>query len=265
MLIRLLKYDLKKMLKFLSVFFFLALFFGLLTRLLGELNDSLALAIIKGICNGTAISMMCSLLINCFMRSWVLFRANLYGDESYLTHTLPVKRETLYASKALNAAISVLFSLVGILAVCLATYWTDDLKTLLEALLKPISDYLDVPIWAMLVFLFLTLFVEFFNGVQIGFLGLILGHKFNQGRIVKSVIFGFVAYMVTQGITLVMMLFAGLMNSDIMKLFNTSELLAVPSSVLIAASLLGFGFYVLFCIAGFFLNSFLLKRGVNVE
>ena len=113
MLIRLLKYDVKKIIKFLTVFFVLALFFGVLTRIFGAIDDSLAVTIIKGICNGTTISMMFSLLINCFMRSWVLFRASLFGDESYLTHTLPIDRKTHYTAKACTAAISILFCMVS--------------------------------------------------------------------------------------------------------------------------------------------------------
>ncbi len=265
MLIRLLKYDLKKMLKFLSVFFFLALFFGLLTRLCGEIGDSLALSIVKGILNGTTISMMCSLMINCFMRSWVLFRSGLYGDESYLTHTLPVKKQTLYASKALTATISVLFSLVAILLVLFVTYWSKDLWTFIKAFLTPVSDYLDIPIFGIFAFLFAVLFLEFFNGLQIGFVGLILGHRFNHSKILMSVIIGFLVYMITQSISLIGMLIVGLLNSDFMKIFSTTDLMSLSPSVVISISLIGAGFYALFGILGFVVNTRLLKRGVNVD
>ena len=265
MLIRLLKYDLKKMLKFLSVFALLALFFGLLTRLCGELEDSLALSIIKGILNGTTISMMCSLMINCFMRSWVLFRSSLYGDESYLTHTLPVKTQTVYTSKALTAALSVLFSMASILLVLFVTYWTEDLKQMIKMMLTPVSVYLDIPISGMITFLLAVLFLEFFNGIQIGFVGLVIGHRFNQSKILLSVIIGFAAYMITQSLSLIGMLVIGLLDADFMEIFSTSNLLEVSREIVIKATLMGTAFYVLFCVLGYVLNSKLLSRGVNVD
>ena len=47
------------------------------------------------------------ILINNLMRTWVRFRHNLYGDESYLTHTLPVERKTIYLSKFITSIILV--------------------------------------------------------------------------------------------------------------------------------------------------------------
>ncbi len=265
MLIRLLKYDFKKMFGFLSIFFLMALFFGFLTRFFGELEASLAFSICKGICNGTMISMLCSLLINCFMRTWVLFRASLFGDESYLTHTLPVKRETIYAAKALNAAICIFLSLIAIIAVLFITYWSEDLELLLKAFLVPITDYLGISAWGLFIFLFALLFVEFFNGVQIGMMGILIGHRFLQKKILLSVIFGFAVYMVTQSVTLLGMLLIGLIDSDFMKIFSTNDLMSLKPETIITVSLVGFAFYALISIAGFIVNSYILKKGVNVE
>ena len=265
MLTRLMKYDLKKMLKFLSVFFLLALFFGLLTRFFGTLEKTLAIEIIKGICNGTSISMMCSLLINCFMRSWVLFRSSLFGDESYLTHTLPVKKETHYANKAFTAAITLLCCMAGVLAVLFLTYWSEDFWNGIKAPLEAFGSYLEVPVWGMFLFLFLILFVEFFNGLQIGFFGILLGHKFYQGKILLSVLFGFAAYMASQMITLLGMLVIALFDSEFFKLFSTNDLMAFQPSTIISVCLIGLLFYVLLSVVFYFLNTYLLKKGVNVD
>ena len=108
MLRKLLKYDLKYMFKFLIIFYSLAIFFGTLTRIFLSIENSLIMNIIGQVCSGAAISMMFSILINNLMRFWVRFRSNFYGDESYLTHTLPISKSTLYLSKALTSIISLL-------------------------------------------------------------------------------------------------------------------------------------------------------------
>ncbi|MBQ3075972.1 MAG: hypothetical protein IJC26_07875 [Clostridia bacterium] len=265
MLIRLLKYDVKKIIKFLTVFFVLALFFGVLTRIFGAIDDSLAVTIIKGICNGTTISMMFSLLINCFMRSWVLFRASLFGDESYLTHTLPIDRKTHYTAKACTAAISILFCMVSILIVFFTTYWTKAFRDLVMIPLEPLAEYLGVSVWGILVVMLLVLFLEFFYAVQIGFTGILIGHRFLQKKIVFSVIFGFAGYMACQILTLLGMLAIGMFDAEFFKLFKTNDLLAFKPETIFSIVAIGIAFYAFFCIAAFFVNVKLLKKGVNVE
>ena len=64
-----------------------------------EIENSLIFNIIGNVCIGTAIAMVVNVLINNLIRVWVRFIRNSYKDESYLTHTIPVSRKTLYLSK----------------------------------------------------------------------------------------------------------------------------------------------------------------------
>ena len=95
MLSKLLKYDLKYMIKSMSVFYILAIFFAVLTRIFFSLEKSVIITIIGQITVGCMFSMIANTLINTMMRSWVRFRDSLYKDESYLTHTLPVTKNEL--------------------------------------------------------------------------------------------------------------------------------------------------------------------------
>ena len=99
MLGKLLKYDLKWIYKVVGVFYILAIIFSVAGRLLKNIENSVIFSVISQITIGIAISMMASSLINCIMRLWARFIKNLYKDESYLTHTLPVKKKTIYTSK----------------------------------------------------------------------------------------------------------------------------------------------------------------------
>ena len=64
MLKKLLKYDLKNIFKFLVIFYSLALFFAVLTRIFFSIDNSLMMNIIGQVCSGATISMMFSILIN---------------------------------------------------------------------------------------------------------------------------------------------------------------------------------------------------------
>ena len=103
MLKKLLKYDLQNIYKVLIIFYSLSLFFALLTRIFLNIENSFIMNIIGQICNATTISMIFNILINNLLRLWVRFKNNFYGDESYLTHTLPINKKTLYLSKTLTA------------------------------------------------------------------------------------------------------------------------------------------------------------------
>ena len=107
MLKKLLKYDLENIFKFLIIFYSLALFFAILTRIFFSIDNSLVMNLLGHVTSGTAISMMCSIVINNLMRLWVRFKSNFYGDESYLTHTLPVDKKTLYLSKTLSSILTI--------------------------------------------------------------------------------------------------------------------------------------------------------------
>ena len=114
MLKKLLKYDLQYIFKFIIIFYSLALFFGILTRIFLNIENSFVLNIIGQVCSGALISMIFSIIINNLMRLWVRFRTNFYGDESYLTHTLPIDKKTLYLSKIITAIVTLFVSIIVI-------------------------------------------------------------------------------------------------------------------------------------------------------
>ena len=99
MLGKLLKYDLKWVYKVVSVFYILSLFFSVTGRLLNNIENSVVFSAITQFTFGFSIAMMASSLINCLMRLWARFVRNLYKDESYLTHTIPVEKKTIFLSK----------------------------------------------------------------------------------------------------------------------------------------------------------------------
>ena len=67
----------------------------------------------------------------------------------------------------------------------------------------------------------IIIFLEIFNAIQCGFLGIILGNKMNNGKIGYSVLFGFITYLVSQSMILGLVFVYGLFDSSVMELFKT--------------------------------------------
>lgn len=263
MLNKLLKYDLKWMFKFLSIFYILGLFFAVLTRLFLKVDNSLFMNIVGEITRGAAFSMIFSALVNNLLRLWVKFRQSVYGDESYLTHTLPVKKSSIYLSKMLTAVITVFASFAVIILALLILYYS---KANLEALKNyflPFLDVFDISFAGVLTLLFWVLFLEFINILQCGLTGIIIGHRFNNNKTGMSVLFGFICYSVSQIIIVILMFIPAIFNSDIMNIFVTTD--ALNFGILKPVVIYSVVSYTLINIAGLFINIKLFNKGVNVD
>lgn len=263
MLKYLLKYDLKYIFKLIIVFYTLALFFGTLSRIFLSIENSLATVIIGEICRGAAISMMFSILINTLMRLWVRFKQNLYGDESYLTHTLPVEKQTLYMSKILTAIISVFVSVIVITLTLYITYYSKENIEFIKNLILPFADVYESSVLGIISAFLIVFFLEFANILQAGFTGIILGHKMNSAKTGFSVLFGFFVYMATQVFSIAVMLIFALFNDNFMNLFVTNSAIDIPTVKSVVY--LSIAVYSISLIVIYFINQFLFKKGVNVD
>lgn len=263
MLGKLIRYDFKSNFKFLMIFYILSLFFAVLTRIFLNIEDSFILNIIGQICSGATIAMMFNILINNLMRTWVRFRHNLYGDESYLTHTLPVERKTIYSSKFITSIILVFISMLVIsLTIFIAYYSKENLKFLKDILL-PVVEMIDSTMFIFVLMFVFILFLEIFNLLQIGFTGIILGHKMNNNKVLYSVIYGFVSYSVIQVIVFVVLFVVALFNKDMLNLFFTNEIINMEMVKFII--ILAIFIYSVSIIGVYFVNQKLLSKGVNVD
>ena len=110
----------------------------------------------------------------------------------------------------------------------------------------------------------ILIFLEVFNAIQCGFLGIILGHKKNNNKVGYSVLFGFIIYLIAQSLVLGLVFVYGLFDSSVMGLFETAnvsidvnafKILAVLSSILYIVIIFGMNI----------LCKKLLNKGVNVE
>ena len=259
MLNKLLKYDLKYMIKNMSIFYILAIFFSIITRLLTLPDQSVMIGILYKISSGCVIAMIANIIINVMMRSWVRFRDSLYKDESYLTYTLPVTKNELYNSKFIQTLIFYFVSFIIILISLFIAYYskiTNYIKTITIGLNMTTSFFITMAI--------ILIFLEVFNAIQCGFLGIILGHKMNNGKTGYSVLFGFIIYLIAQSIILFLVFIYGLFDPTIMELFKTATInidVKAFKSLAIVSSLL----YLVIIFVMSIICKKQLSKGVNIE
>lgn len=263
MLKKLIKYDLISIFKFLIIFYSIGMFFAIMTRLFFSFDNSFIMNIIGQICSGVTISMIFNILINNIMRLWVRFKNNFYGDESYLTHTLPVEKKDLYLSKISTSFISLFTSVFVIGLMLFVAYYSKENMLLLKNMLLPLAEIYDTTLISIIIMILFVFFLEVFNGLQAGFTGIILGYKMNNNKTGLSILFGFISYGVTQIMVLIILFIFALFNSDIMNLFKTVEIINVDTIKLIIY--FAIIIYSITLIINYFVNQYLFKKGVNVE
>lgn len=264
MLNKLLKYDLKYMIKNMAIFYILSIFFAITTRILFNIEQSVIINIIGQISVGCMFAMIANTLINTIMRSWVRFRDSLYKDESYLTHTLPVTKNELYNSKFIQTFIFFFVSFVVILISLFIAYYSKENWLAITNYIKTITTGLNMSTLFFITMIIIIIFLEVFNAIQCGFFGIIIGNKMNNGKLGYSVLFGFIIYLIAQTIILLLVFFYGLFDSTVMELFKTAtinidvkafKVLAMVSSLL----------YIVIIFAMSILCKKELSKGVNVE
>ena len=264
MLNKLLKYDLKYMIKNMTIFYILSIFFAITTRILFNMNKSIVINIIGQISVGCMFAMVANIIINTMMRSWVRFRDSLYKDEAYLTHTLPVTKNELYNSKFIQTLIFFFISFIAILISLFIAYYSKDNWLALTNYIKTITTGLNMST-SFFVIMFITLIsLEVFNAIQCGFLGIILGHKKNNGKLGYSVLFGFIIYLLAQTLVLALVFVYGLFDSSVMELFKTATV-SIDVEAFKVLAILASLLYVIIIFVMSIICKITLNKGVNIE
>ena len=263
MLKKLLKYDLQIINKVLIVFYSLSIFFAILTRLFLNIDNSFIMEVIGKICSGVTISMIFNIIINNLMRCWVRFKQNLYADESYLTHTLPVTKTELYLSKTLASVISLFISIAVITLTLFIAYYSKENLQMVKSLLMPLATiYNSTIVNILLAFIFIC-FLEIANGLQMGYTGIILGNRMGSAKTGYSILYGFISYIGSQIFVLLLTFIYALFNKDIMNLFYTVD--SIGPETIKELIYLAIIIYSVTLIIVYFINLKIFKKGVNVD
>lgn len=263
MLGKLLKYDLKWVYKVVVVFYILSIFFSVLGRLLSNIENSVIFSAITQFTFGCAVAMMVNCLINCLMRLWVRFVRNLYKDESYLTHTIPVEKKTIFLSKVLAAGICVFTTAVVIIVSLFICYYSKENLQVLKSMLELAASTYDTTVIRLLLLMAIVFFLEVMFMILIGYVGIILGHKSNKNKMIKTILIGLGLYMLTQVITLAIVFICGLFNQNVMNLINTTDIINMEAIKLVMKC--GIGIYVVYIAFYYWLGKKAFQKGVNVE
>lgn len=257
MLKKLLKYDLKWCYKALTIFYILSIIFAILTRVFINIDERILFTIIGKIMQGITITLLINILINNILRIWARVIKNFYSDEAYLTHTLPIKKETLYLSKILTSIITLTTSFIVIIISLLICYYSKENIEIIKNILNQINITNTTIIISIIIFYLEMLFL-----ILTGITAIILGYKQNNNKLLKSVLFGLIIYFIMQTLILVIIFIIGLFNKEIMDLFKTNNITPNLLKQMLSLSTI---IYIIYNIILYIIGNNTFKKGVNID
>ena len=260
MLSKLFKYDFKWMTKVTYIYALILIVISIALKIVESVDQTFLLVILDKILVSMFISCIVSILLTSSIRIWVRFINNFYKDESYLTHTLPVTKNELFNSKVLAGICSLLLSAL-VIVVCLAFIYLD--KSSIESI-KAMWDSLvavyNLPFAiAFIVGFILIIVLEIIYMMMCGILGITIGHRFNNHKMLKSILIGIGSYGLLSVVSLII-------TFIITKFVDTAVVNGFPSMSYIGSmGITALIIYTVYDIIYYLIAKKVFNKGVNVE
>lgn len=198
MLGKLIRYDSKIQLKFLSGIFVVAALISVFTGIINGLRDAFPKVVVLDFVRTMAL-VFCILAIVVMVVGTVIcvvmhFRKNIFKDEGYLMHTLPVTGTQLFISKLITGTICIYGSIAAAyLCVCIGTLRWDYVSTFVEIMEE--SGVQGTQMFVMvIVMVFLSIplsLCQFYAALTVGYTW-----KINSGTHVSRDLLSVVAYII---------------------------------------------------------------------
>ena len=262
MLTKLLKKDLKADFARPLILFALAVVASLISRGMAELGKTIAFFRIANIVIQSIVyTLIGNVIVQSFIMPLVNFGKTMYGDESYLTHTLPVKKSEIILSKTISASIVMTCSLfVSLFCVFILAFSKTNVELIKGFIATVFGGYSTIGIITIAVFLIVFEMVFYYMIIQSA---IILCNRKNEKRVVWAIIYIIIEefIMVFVSLAAISVIFAcfGELNS----LF--SETPAFSPELLLTSLCVSMVLYVIAIVLVYFVNIKLLKKGVNVD
>lgn len=257
MLHKLLKYNLRKIFRTVVIFYAITLSCALLGRLfrLGDSANPL-IFFFREFFTGAATGLCFGAVTNNVTRIWEYTNRDFYGDQSYLTHTLPIPRHTLYLTKLLATFITLFATAIVVIGTILIAYGSTDFLNFLYDSIA--TAYGPITIILTLVVAFLEIVFIALAGVT----GIILGHRSDSHKSAKSFTYGFAIFIICNLLTVGLAEVWGIFDPAISAFINQGIYADnILTKLLVGSTII----YLIYIATNIVISNRSLQKGIDVE
>ena len=261
MLGKLMKYDLKKMGRILIFMYIISLFSACVTRLINIGKEIQVISIIGAVFAGITYSAIANVLVNTFVHIITRFISNFYKDESYLTHTLPIKKSKLILSKFLSSLIIILSSVLVCFLSLFIMFYSPDFMQGLKLILGATIAGFNIPLWVFLTIMVFLIFAQICAMLSMAFASIIIANKYNHKRIIKGILWFALFYFSAMIAVIITAVVVFAIQGNIGTLFASQ----LSSNAFISILIIGLIVYALYAILFYFISLKAFNKGVNID
>ena len=261
MLGKLLKYDLKRNMRWLWILFVCTILFAGITRGINELGKSIMFFKITAILfDSLFYALIANSLIQPFLRNFIDFSKSIYGDEGYLTNTLPVTKTQIINSKFLTAFTELIIGFICVILSLLIKFVTPTMFSTLKLILSTVIIG-EFSIYLILSLIILLIIVEFLMFLSIILFSIIQGYKSNEKKILKSFIITAINAFISISFLSIVMFVVLLIN----KVNLSTTKILVSNSAFVSIITTGIIVYSFITILFYFLAKKQFNKGINID
>lgn len=223
MLGKVLKYDMKAMNKSMIPGYLIVFVLALLAKGMVVLADHF-----KFLNTFTALFLMAfifsivGIFFYVFLASVLRFYRSFIKEEGYLTHTLPVSKNTLLLSKVISFLIHFIITvIVAILAILLLIPNYSIFGTLFHSMDTFITELGYSTPWVIVYFIIMLL-VSVLSSILLYYFAMSLGQTRNDKKLLYSIVYGVILYSIVQMVGVIFTLIIGISNPSIIENANNA-------------------------------------------
>lgn len=279
MLAKLIKYDLKYILKSVSIYIVILLICAVCFNITSYdtscevVNDipvcseaPVLLQIFHTIFWNAMFAVIIGLFLNAAIRTWARFKINFFSDESYFTHTLPISNKTLWTAKFLSAVIITIIVITAIAVSFGILQLVPTGKNFMMSL--GIGAPGTTPLYYV-VFI-LTIFTQLLYSIMCGLTGITIGNRTGNNGGLRAVICGFAIYLlgvlIMLGCFLIWSTFDDGIHAMLFSGMTSQSAMALTGEGFIDKALTAAGIvYTAMIAALYFVNQKLLSHGIDID
>lgn len=192
MLGKVLKYDLKALNRYLIPLYAVIVGLSVMVRLLGFFEKVPVIDIVLGLMIVALVLVIAFSFVLTGIFNIKHYLDNLFKDEGYLTHTLPVKKGTLLLSKVLVSLITVMITFILIVVSLLVAFYQ-------KGLFSDITDLFNLNLgglefYKFMIYMGIYGLIGYITTILMVFAAIAIGYSKNTNKLVSSVVWALIFY-----------------------------------------------------------------------
>ena len=261
MLNKLLKKDLGRNLRWMWILFVATIAAAVLDRGCKELGEYVGFFKILAIFfDSIFYALAINVILQPFLRNFLNFTKSLYGDESYLTHTLPVTKRQIINAKYITAVTEIVLGFACLVVSLLIMFYTPTLFDELQLLLLLLGG-IDLSVAVVLCLIIWLIVVEFLMFISIIFFAIVIAYQAREKKVLKTFLFTVAfAFASSTVLAVIMVIVLACQGVDL-----ASATLTLNGTQLLSVVLTGITVYTTITIVFYFLCQKAFAKGVNVD